>query len=196
MSRRPMRMDTGDRVIPVVSLPQVMRQEEVIVSQEILFLSGNPELYKNPSARQEMCDGIQNKLEQCVNKMARLRDREKTIQTDRKYMIGFELNYEVYYSEKSEQSVRVMHQLEEESKRILKCEESLGLSRDALEGDRKLVQRMEEENRNLDSDIELLSQMKHCVEQLKTIRDKQKKLEAAQRKNTMLKGEKSKNIRF
>ena len=191
-----MQMDTGDRVIPVVSLPQVMRQEEVIVSPEILFLSGNPELYKNPSARQEMCDGIQNKLEQCVNKLARLKDREKTIQTDRKYMIGFELNYEVYYSEKAERSVRVMHQLDEENKRILKCEELLGLSRDALEGNRKLVQRMEEENRNLDSDIELLSQMKHCVEQLKTIRDKQKKLEAAQRKNADLRKNEEEKIRY
>lgn len=57
-------MDLGDGLVPVISLAQVMRQEEAVAGEEILFLSQNPEWYKDASLRQEACERLEKILEE------------------------------------------------------------------------------------------------------------------------------------
>lgn len=168
--------DFGDVIVPIISLAQVMRQEEVVRDSEVLFLSKNPEWYMDENVRQEACEALEKQLEKSREMLVRLEDRERTIQADQKYMTGFELNYQQYYPQRSQRWAQVNQELDKTLSAIKKGEEELAANVSEKERLIETLEKMDAANRQLDEDIKVLEQMKLVEEELRSNEDKQQQL--------------------
>ena len=104
--------DFGDGVVPVISLNQVLEQKEVLSGENVLFLSKDPDLFFNEETRENTCRQIEKFLEEAGKGLERLEDRERTIEADRHYIRGVELDYGKHYAKRSARRVEVASELE------------------------------------------------------------------------------------
>lgn len=178
--------DLGDTVVPVISLAQVMQQEEILRSSEVLFLSKNPEWYMDENVRQAGCDQLKKQLEELQAFLVRLADREQTMQADRKYMTGFELNYQQYYAKRSERLHQLNHELEQISVKIKQDGELLKAGSADKVQTIQSMEKLEEENKELDAEIIVLDQMQNIEAQLNQVETKKRHLTSVIEKNEKL----------
>lgn len=176
-------MDFDDGLVPVISLAQVMRQEEVMTGEEVLFLSQNPEWYKDASVRQEACQRLERALEECRSGLERLKDREQTMEADKKYMIGFTLNFQQDYPKKSERWSKIEAELNALEEEILRDGEALKGCEVKKNEIYEELKKISKESEALDEDIDVLEQMKALEEHLTAVQSRKAQLEAAAEKN-------------
>ncbi len=176
-------MDLGDGLVPVISLAQVMRQEEVVTGEEILFLSQNPEWYKDAALRQEAGERLEKILEENRNTLERLKDRERTMDADRKYMAGFELNYRQHYAKRAERQRKIEEELAVLEEKTGQNEAALKACETSRDEAVESLKKVNEENQALDEDIDVLEQMKAIDERLTTLQEKKRQLETAIQEN-------------
>lgn len=176
-------MDLGDGLVPVISLAQVMRQDEVVTGEEILFLSQNPEWYKDAALRQEAGERLEKILEENRNTLERLKDRERTMNADRKYMAGFELNYQQHYAKRAERQRKIEEELAVFEEKTGQNEAALKACETSRDEAVEFLKKLNEENQALDEDIDVLEQMKAIDERLTTLQEKKRQLETAIQEN-------------
>lgn len=176
-------MDFDDGLVPVVSLAQVMRQEEVVAGEEVLFLSQNPEWYKDASVRREACQRLERALEESRSGLERLKDREQTMEADKKYMIGFMLNFQQDYPKKSERWSGIGAELNDLEVEICRDGEALKDCEVKKNEIYEELKRISKENEGLDDDIDVLEQMKALEEHLTAVQSRKVQLEASAQKN-------------
>lgn len=188
--------DLGETVVPIISLARVMQQEEVVQSSDILFLSKNPEWYMDADVRQAGYDMLSKQMAELETTLRRLEDREQTMQADRAYMIGFELNYQQYYAKYSERWAQVNREITQLEAAIQQNNEHIrsNLSEKDVLG--QLLDQLDEENKNLDEDIFVLEQMKDIEEQLKAAEERMRLLERSKVKNGQLQKEAAEKVRW
>lgn len=176
-------MDLGDGLVPVISLAQVMRQEEAVAKEDVIFLSQNPEWYMNGNSRQEACERLEKVLARTKTVLLRLEDREQTMKADRKYMSGFELNFQQYYPRRMERWNGLHRELDELQQKIRTGAEALECSEACREETEKQLKAAASENEALDQEIDILEQM-HSVEgRLTALQEKKRQLEMSIEKN-------------
>ncbi len=176
-------MDLGDGLVPIISLAQVMRQEEVIAGPEIIFLSKNPEWYMNAASRQEALERLEKALKEAQTALVRLGDREQTMSADRKYMDGFELNFQQYYPRRIERWNGIRGELDELQQKIRENGEMLESCQKRRTETEQRLKTTASENDALDQDIDILEQMNGVEEQLTEIQERKRQLEASMDKN-------------
>lgn len=176
-------MDLGDGLVPIISLAQVMRQEDVIVGPEIIFLSQNPEWYMNAASRQEALERLEKALKETQTALVRLGDREQTMSADRKYMDGFELNFQQYYPRRIERWNGIQGELDKLQQKIRKDGEMLESCQERRTETEQSLKTTASENDALDRDIDILEQMNGVEEQLTAIQERKRQLEVSIDKN-------------
>ena len=173
----------GDVVIPVLSLNQVLSQESVVDEKNVLFLSNNLELYKEPEIRKQACEEIREKIEEANGLLKRLSDREKTVEEDRKDISAFAVQYEQPYKEKTEHLRNLKKELEE----TVRSQEQVNLRIGELDVQLKCcTERLErladERTRNLE-EIEVLEKLQQIFSELSRTRKEIERLQACHSKN-------------
>lgn len=176
-------MDFDDGFVPVISLAQVMRQEEVVAGEEVLFLSQNPEWYKDASVRREACQRLEQALAESRRGLERLKDREQTMEADKKYMIRFALNFQQDYPKKSERWSEIGAELNDLEVEICRDGEALKDCEVKKNEIYEELKRISKENEGLDDDIDVLEQMKALEEHLTAVQSRKVQLEASAQKN-------------
>ena len=188
--------DLGDVIVPVIALSQVLKQEGVAENQDVMFLSKNPELYMNPEVRKHTYEQLSRHLEALETALLRLGEREQTIQADRRYMTGFELNYQQLYMKHSERMEVISGELEKNENVIQKHTERCGQYLDEKQNLGGSLEQLDEENQNLDEEIFVLEQMKAVEEQLTDVEMRWRNLERSKVKNVQLQKEAAEKERW
>lgn len=188
--------DLGDTIVPIISLAQVLRQEEIVVGSEVLFLSKNPDWYMDASVRQNGCEVLEKQLMEAESALLRLIDREKTIQTDKKYMMGFRWNFQKEYLKQAEQFEQIRRELDEilnkREKNNAKIQEKLS-EKSTLSN---ALETLDEDNHKLEDELIILDQMKEIDEQLQANEVQQRQLISERKKNEQLQKEADEKVRW
>ena len=177
------KMDLRDGLVPVISLAMVMRQEEAVKSGELIFLSHNPEWYTDGASRQEACERMERALAEARKTLGRLKDRERTMEADRKYMAEFELNFQQYYPQRQERWNELQAEWESLQQKIYKDEESRKSCQRSRDEAEQALKAAAAENEALDSDIDILEQMSIIHAWLSEIQAKIGRFKEAEDKN-------------
>lgn len=188
--------DFGDGLVPVITLSSVLQQENVTENTNVIFLSKNPELYQSPEVRQKAMDALVKQLETLESARVRLAEREQTIQADRRYMTGFELNYQQFYTKRSERMAWIVKTLEKDKETLQKNAEKI---HKCLEEKMRLdssLEALDAENQQIDEVIFILEQMKVIEDQLAETENRWKDLERAKVKNNRMQKEAEEKVRW
>lgn len=175
--------DFGEGIVPVISLSQVLEQKEAVLGKDVLFLSKNPDLYINTEVREELCRKVEKDLEEVRTALERLEDREQTIESDRHYITGVELNYRKYYAERLARRLSVVSEREDIQRKIAGDSERLRICELDSERLEKDLGNLQSEAEGLDKELEVLQKMQTLDETLKEIQLKIQGLKDALGKN-------------
>ena len=175
--------DFGDGVVPVIRLNPVLEQAETVSGKDVLFLSKNPELYLDEKAREEVCRKTEKAVEEVRTALERLEDREKTIEADRYYITGVELNYRKYAVQRSLRLQETITGIEAVRQKI--AEDEAGLESCRLESERteKAIEMLQAEADSMDEALEVLEEMRILDGTLEKLRLKIRRLTEALDKN-------------
>ena len=146
-------------------------------------MSQNPAWYKDAALRQEAGERLEKILEENRNTLERLKDRERTMDADRKYMAGFELNYRQHYAKRAERQRKIEEELEVLEEKTVQNEAALKACETSRDEAVEFLKKVNEENKALDEDIDVLEQMKAIDERLTTLQEKKRQLETAIQEN-------------
>lgn len=170
-------------MVPVIRLNPVLEQAETVSGKDVLFLSKNPELYLDEKAREEVCRKTEKALEEVRTALERLEDREKTIEADRYYITGVELNYRKYAVQRSLRLQETITGIEAVRQKI--AEDEAGLENCRLESERteKAIEMLQAEADSMDEALEVLEEMRILDGTLEKLRLKIRRLTEALDKN-------------
>ena len=188
--------DLGDVIVPVIALSQVLQQEGVAENQDVMFLSKNPELYMNPDVRKTTYEQLCGQLETLETALVRLGEREQTIQADRRYMTGFELNYQQLYMKHTERMSWLDQNLEKNEDVIRSNTQLCGQHLDEKQKLQEKMEALDDAVRNLDEEIFVLEQMKTVEEQLTETEARWRDLERSKVKNFQMQKEAAEKLRW
>ena len=188
--------DFGDVIVPVIALSQVLQQEGVAENQDVMFLSKNPELYMNPDVRRTTYEQLCGQLETLETALVRLGEREQTIQADRRYMTGFELNYQQLYMKHTERMSWLVQNLEKNEDLIQSNTQLCGQHLDEKQKLQEKMEALDDAVRNLDEEIFVLEQMKTVEEQLTETEVRWRDLERSKVKNFQMQKEAAEKLRW
>ena len=188
--------DLGETIVPILSLASVLQQEEFIQSQDVVFLSKNPEWYMNEEARQSSYEQLSKQVNELEMTLNRLGDRERTIQADRRYMTGFELNYQQFFAKNSERYGWILREVERlESKTAQNAEEIRVKIAEKFKMN-EVLEQLDHANHALDEEIFVLEQMQGIEEELRGLEDKQRQLERSKVSNAHMQKEAAGKVRW
>ena len=188
--------DLGDVIVPVIALSQVLKQEGVAENQDVMFLSKNPELYMDPEVRKHTYEQLSRQLETMETALLRLGEREQTIQADRRYMTGFELNYQQLHEKHTARMSWIESELEKNEDVIRSYTELCGQHLDEKQKLGEWLEQLDETNRHLDEAIFVLEQMQSVEKQLTETETRWRDLERSKVKNVQMQKEASEKERW
>ena len=188
--------DLGETIVPIISLATVLQQEDVMNVSDVVFLSKNPEWYMNAQARQEGYENLTKQQEELEKALLRLADREHTIQADRRYMTGFELNYQQYYAKSAERKNSIERELIKYTDTIARNEEMLRVNTAEKQNLSDQLEVLDKENQDLDEEVFVLEQMKQIEEQLTSAENRQNQIGRSMTKNIQLQKEAAEKVRW
>lgn len=189
-------MDLKGAIVPILSLAQLLQQDKLTGDGEVLFLSQDSELYMDASKREAGCESLEKQQKELETLLLRLKDREKTMQADKKYMMRFTWDFQKTYTQKSE----CLEKTQQELDRILvKYQSNQNVIQENLTEMRKLEEAMEKlykENDTLASEKIILEQMQEADIQLRAIEDKKRHLREALEKAQRFQKEADEKVRW
>ena len=188
--------DLGETIVPIVSLSTVLQQEEVLNRSDILFLSKNPAWYMDDQERQKGYEALSRQMEELERDLLRLSDRERTIQSDLRYMTGFELNYQQYYARHSERRIAIDREINKYHAEFANNEEKIRMYIAEKDNLNDQLDNLDKENKDLDEEIFLLEQMKQIEEQLTAAEDRQKQIHRSLTNNAQSQKEAAEKVQW
>lgn len=176
-------MDLEGAIVPILSLAQVLRQEDVTGEGEVLFLTQNPEWYTDAERRADACEQLEKQKKELEAGLLRLKDREKTMQADKKYMMGFAWNFQGMYIERTKQLEKNRQALNEIGSKMQENQAILQEHLAEMARLSEMLEKLDEESHTLADEQIVLEQMEALASTLQSMEDKKRQLKEMQEKN-------------